>query len=95
MKNVTVEKTTQVTFRVNQKLKNEADKIFSELGMNMTTGIVMYLAQTVRDRKIPFQPSLNDWSAHNQSSHIPNTETLEAMAEVEEMEKTHLLELLK
>jgi len=80
-----MDKTTNVSFRINSKLKNDADRLFAELGLNMTSAINMFIRQSVRDKEIPFKPSAYDWSAHENSSHIPNAETLDAMREIEDM----------
>lgn len=58
-------------------LKNRQNSFFSELGMNMTTAFNIFLRQAVRQQRIPFDVALE----------TPNTETLEAFAEVERMKK--------
>ena len=45
--------------------------------MNITTAFNIFVRQSVRQGKIPFEISLD----------IPNTETLEAIKEVQEMKK--------
>jgi len=35
--------TTNVNFRVDAELKKEAESLFSDLGMNMTTAMTMFL----------------------------------------------------
>jgi addiction module RelB/DinJ family antitoxin len=39
-------------------LKDEADKVFNALGMNLTTAITVFVKQAVRQKKIPFEISL-------------------------------------
>jgi DNA-damage-inducible protein J len=77
--------TTSLHMRVDKKLKEDAEDLFSQLGFTMTTAINAFLREAVRERRMPLELSLNDWTGHNQSAHIPNAETLAAMAEIEDM----------
>lgn len=61
-----------VTIRMDSDLKKQADALFNELGMSMTTAITIFAKQAVREQKIPF---LN----------IPNEETIEALKEFDKM----------
>jgi DNA-damage-inducible protein J len=45
----------QVNIRIDDDLKNRADNIFKELGMNMTTAFTMFIRQTIRQGGIPFE----------------------------------------
>jgi len=67
--------TTNINIRMDIALKEEAESLLSEFGMNMTTAINVFLRQTVRQGKIPFEISVN----------TPNAVTLAAMQEVEDM----------
>ncbi|MDR1572972.1 MAG: type II toxin-antitoxin system RelB/DinJ family antitoxin, partial [Clostridiales Family XIII bacterium] len=46
--------TSNVSFRIDTEVKNQADKVFSELGMNMTTAFNIFIRQVIRDEGIPF-----------------------------------------
>ena len=50
--------TTNLSIRIDRELKNEAEQIFSALGMNLTTAITIFVRQAVRQRKIPFELAL-------------------------------------
>lgn len=50
--------TTNVTIRVEKDLKEQADYLFNELGLNMTTAVNVFIRQSVRQGKIPFEISL-------------------------------------
>ena len=50
--------TTNLSIRLDRELKEEADKIFSSMGMSLTTAITVFVRQAVRERKIPFEISL-------------------------------------
>jgi DNA-damage-inducible protein J len=51
--------TTNLSIRIDRGLKDEADMIFNALGMNLTTAITIFVRQAVRQRKIPFEISLD------------------------------------
>ncbi len=62
-------KNVNVTLRVDEDLKRQADALFSELGLNLTTAFNIFLRQSVREQQIPFKVSKN----------VPNAVTLSAM----------------
>ena len=64
-----------VTIRMDSDLKNQADTLFNELGMSMSTAFNLFAKQAVREQKIPFSISLN----------VPNKETVEALNEFKTM----------
>jgi len=64
--------TTNLNVRIDADLKKQSEEIFSELGLNMSTALTVFLRQTVRSRGIPFEMRLN----------IPNEETLAAIHDV-------------
>ena len=49
---------TNVSFRIDATLKKQADTLFAELGLNMTTAFNMFLRQSVREGRIPFELSI-------------------------------------
>ena len=63
--------TTNLNIRTDKDIKEQADKIFSELGLNMTTAINMFLRTTIRENGIPFSLKLD----------TPNEETVAAIEE--------------
>ena len=44
-----------VTVRMKRRTRDDAAKLFSELGISTTQAINMYLKQAVREQKIPFE----------------------------------------
>jgi len=72
------EKLSNVSFRIDSELKEKADVLFSELGLNMTTAFNIFLRQSVRQGCIPFEITLN----------TENSETLEALLEAKQMFET-------
>ena len=47
--------TANINFKVDSKLKKEAEDLFSNLGINMTNAITMFLEQSVHGQSIPFE----------------------------------------
>lgn len=49
--------TTSITIRMDEKLKKQAEILFEDMGLNMTTAITMFTKAVVRQNKIPFEIS--------------------------------------
>lgn len=47
-----------ITINVDDKLKEESKKMFENLGLDMSTGIKIYLNQVVKRKGIPFDVTL-------------------------------------
>ena len=50
---------TNVCIRIDTELKAQAEALFGELGMNLTTAFNIFLRQAVRERRIPFEIGLD------------------------------------
>ncbi|HCC36160.1 MAG TPA: type II toxin-antitoxin system antitoxin, RelB/DinJ family [Treponema sp.] len=46
---------TSITIRMDKDLKKQAETLFAEIGMNMTTAFTVFAKTAVRQRKIPFE----------------------------------------
>lgn len=46
--------TTNLNIRTDQTTKDSAEKIFHELGLNMTTAVNLFLKAVIREHGIPF-----------------------------------------
>jgi DNA-damage-inducible protein J len=68
MPNITVQA------RVNAELKQEAEAVFSAIGLTTAEAIRVFLQQSVNSGGLPFQPTAKK----------PNAETLAAMTELED-----------
>jgi DNA-damage-inducible protein J len=65
--------TSNVSFRIDTNIKNQADELFAQLGLNMTTAFNIFLRQSIREGCIPFKITVN----------APNTVTVAALLEAE------------
>lgn len=45
----------QINIKIDGKLKNDVSKIFTDMGLDITSGIKVYLKRVQQDRKIPFE----------------------------------------
>ena len=63
--------TTNLNIRTDRDVKLAAERIFEELGLNMTTAVNIFLRQTIRANGIPFELKLD----------TPNDTTAAAIAE--------------
>ena len=54
-----VSKTTNISIRMDSQLKKEADTLFAELGMNISTAFNIFVRQSLREGGIPFEVSLS------------------------------------
>ena len=60
-----------MNIRMDPEVKEQAQKLFAELGMDMTTAINIFLRQAIRTKSIPFMVT----------TEIPNATTLAAIEE--------------
>ena len=51
--------TTNLNIRTEMSIKNQAEEIFNELGLNMTTAINVFLRTAIREHGIPFDLKLD------------------------------------
>ena len=63
--------TTNLNIRTDKDIKDQAEAIFNELGLNMTTAVNMFLRTAIREHGIPFELKLD----------VPNEITAAAIAE--------------
>ena len=69
--------TTNISIRMDADLKAQADALFAELGMNLSTAFNIFVRQSLREGGIPFEVKLEQ----------PNKETIAAMLEAERIAK--------
>lgn len=67
--------TTNLNIRTDKVIKNQAEEVFNELGLNMTTAVNMFLRAAIREHGIPFELKLD----------VPNETTEAAIKEGRKM----------
>ena len=65
--------TNTITVRVDKETKDNANRVFKEVGLDMSTAVNIFLKQVIRSNGIPF----------NVSANTPNQTTLNAIREAE------------
>jgi DNA-damage-inducible protein J len=50
--------TTTFSMRIDPDLKKNAADLFDSMGIDMSAAINMFLTQSVKEKKLPFQPTL-------------------------------------
>ena len=77
---------TNVTIRMDEDLKKQFDAFCHDIGMNMTTAFCVFAKTVVRERKIPFELSLDNdpfYSPANMAELMEAKEALDAGKGVE------------
>lgn len=62
---------------IDSEVKAKAQALFSDLGLDLSTAVNIFLKQSIRENAIPFSIQRD----------VPNADTISAMKESEEMEK--------
>lgn len=68
---------SNVSFRIDSKLKNEATELFESMGLTLTAAFNIFLRQAVREKGMPFAVT----------TVVPNKETVKAIKETKEIAK--------
>lgn len=66
---------TLVNIRMDEKLKKDMEQICHELGMNMTTAFTIFARKVTREKRIPFDVSIDPFYSDS------NTRSLKESAE--------------
>ena len=72
---------TNINIRMDGNLKRDFERLCGDLGLTMTAAFNVFAKTMVRQRRIPFEISMD----------VPNTETVAAFEEVEQMKKDSAL----
>ncbi len=68
---------TNVSIRMDIKLKEQAEALFGELGLNLSTAFNIFIRQSLRVGGLPFEVKIDR----------PNKETIAAIIEAEKLAK--------
>ena len=67
--------TTNISIRMDSELKAQAEALFAELGMNLSTAFNIFVRQSIRNGGIPFDITVRK----------PNTDTIAAILETQKI----------
>ena len=62
--------TTSVTIRMDESLKKQAEKLFEEMGLNMTTAFTIFTKAVVREQRIPFEITVDPFHSDSNQAHL-------------------------
>ena len=61
---------TLVNFRMDVAMKAELEELCQELGMNMTTAFTIFAKKMIRERRIPFDVSVDPFYSKTNMEHL-------------------------
>ena len=64
---------SNISIRIDNKIKEQFDSLCNELGLNMSTAINLFVKTAIREKRIPFEISLN----------TPNSKLVKAIEDAE------------
>lgn len=80
-----------LNIRTDKEIKREAERIFSELGLNMSTAVNLFLRKSIRDNGLPFDLKLSQddltLAAIKEASKIANDPTVESYSNIADLKK--------
>ena len=84
--------TTNLNIRTDKEMKERAEAIFFELGLNMTTAINIFLRTTIRENGIPFAlkldiPKAITASAIEEGRKIAYDDTVKKYSNIDDLRK--------
>ena len=77
---------TLVNIRMDEKLKKNMEKVCQELGMNMTTAFTIFAKKMSREKRIPFEVSIDPF--YSQSNIKAIKESIKQFEKGEVINKT-------
>ena len=83
---------TNLNIRVDKEIKENAEAIFAELGINMSSAINIFLRKVIRDKGLPFsvtieEPNKKTIKAIKQGQKIINDDNTPSYDTIDELKK--------
>ena len=69
---------SRVSMNIDEHVKSQAEELFGEIGLTMTTAVNLFLRAAIREQKIPFELSLG---SHSRA--VATADELQAIKEFE------------
>jgi len=66
---------THIHVRIDDDTKQKAQRIFGDMGLDITTAVNMFIRQTVRNRTFPFIPSADPFFGDSNIAHLMSVKT--------------------
>lgn len=73
---------SKITIKIDDKLKNEADKLFNDLGLDFNTAINIFLRTSINTQSIPFKiEKTKQLYINNEEDNFYNEENIKFLKE--------------
>ena len=79
----------QVNFRIDDETKRQAEELFGQMGLTMSSAIMVFIRQSINEQGIPFKVQVRDPSAR------PMSELLQRIDDVEHGRNCHYHDLIE
>ena len=63
---------THIHVRIDDDTKKQAQQIFNDMGLDITTAVNIFIKQVVRNRSFPFLPSADPFYSDSNMAHLLN-----------------------
>jgi DNA-damage-inducible protein J len=84
--------TTNITIRMDEELKKQAEQIFNDMGMNITTAFTIFTKAEVRKVNIPFEVSADPFYSEANQAHLKKVLASKGKNIVKTMEELEAME---
>ena len=61
---------TQVNFRIDEKVKERAEKALNEMGLSLSAAITVFLTKVGREKRIPFEINADPFYSESNFSYL-------------------------
>ena len=61
---------THIHVRIDDDTKKQAQQIFSDMGLDVTTAVNMFIRQVIRNRSFPFLPTADPFYSDTNMTHL-------------------------
>jgi len=61
---------TQINFRIEEDIKENAEKALKDMGLTMSSAITMFLVKVGREKRIPFEITADPFYSENNLAHL-------------------------
>ena len=61
---------THIHIRIDEETKRQAQQVFSDMELDITTAVTMFIRQAIRNRSFPFQPSADPFFSESNMAHL-------------------------
>lgn len=79
----------QINIKIDDDLKEDVNRLFNEMGLDMTTGIKIYLKRVQQEKKIPFPLTSQQYDSQTANQKQPAVDSLNDLFTALNQQKQH------